>query len=207
MVAVDVARQRVVAHDPAAAARARCPRTSSSRPDGTHVLRRRHGARRRLGDRRAAPSASRLHPTGAGAHGLYPSRDARRLYVTNRGAGTISVISFAHPQGRRDVAHPGRQPRHGRRLGRRQGAVALRALPTRRSTRSTRATGRLLARIPVGQRAARPVRLAAAGPLLARAHRHPALAARLHSCETTLRRAASPRAPRRCAARSPPSRC
>jgi YVTN family beta-propeller protein len=33
--------------------------------------------------------------TGAGAHGLYPSRNARDLYVSNRGAGTVSVISFA----------------------------------------------------------------------------------------------------------------
>jgi YVTN family beta-propeller protein len=33
--------------------------------------------------------------TGAGAHGLYPSRDARYLYVTNRDAGTVSVIDFA----------------------------------------------------------------------------------------------------------------
>ncbi len=33
--------------------------------------------------------------TGAGAHGLYPSRDARFLYVTNRGEGSVSVISFA----------------------------------------------------------------------------------------------------------------
>jgi DNA-binding beta-propeller fold protein YncE len=33
--------------------------------------------------------------TGAGAHGLYPSRDATHLYVSNRSAGTISVISFA----------------------------------------------------------------------------------------------------------------
>ena len=33
--------------------------------------------------------------TGAGAHGLYPSRDASKLYVTNRSAGTISVIDFA----------------------------------------------------------------------------------------------------------------
>jgi YVTN family beta-propeller protein len=33
--------------------------------------------------------------TGAGAHGLYPSRDARELYVSNRGEGSISVISFA----------------------------------------------------------------------------------------------------------------
>src|SRR5438067_9821886 len=32
--------------------------------------------------------------TGRGAHGLYPSRDARYLYVTNRGEGSISLISF-----------------------------------------------------------------------------------------------------------------
>src|SRR5262249_50301115 len=32
--------------------------------------------------------------TGAGAHGLYPSRDARLLYVSNRGEGSISLISF-----------------------------------------------------------------------------------------------------------------
>jgi DNA-binding beta-propeller fold protein YncE len=36
----------------------------------------------------------RLQPTGRGAHGLYPSRDARRLFVSNRGEGTISVLSF-----------------------------------------------------------------------------------------------------------------
>jgi DNA-binding beta-propeller fold protein YncE len=33
--------------------------------------------------------------TGADAHGLYPSRDAKYLYVTNRRAGTVSVVSFA----------------------------------------------------------------------------------------------------------------
>ena len=32
--------------------------------------------------------------TGAGAHGLYASRDSRRLYVSNRGEGSVSVISF-----------------------------------------------------------------------------------------------------------------
>jgi YVTN family beta-propeller protein len=32
--------------------------------------------------------------TGTGVHGLYPSRDARYLYATNRGEGSISVISF-----------------------------------------------------------------------------------------------------------------
>jgi DNA-binding beta-propeller fold protein YncE len=44
-------------------------------------------------------------PTGRGAHGLYPSRDGKKLYVTNRGThmgdtkahgpGMISVIDFA----------------------------------------------------------------------------------------------------------------
>jgi DNA-binding beta-propeller fold protein YncE len=32
--------------------------------------------------------------TGRGVHGLYPSRDARFLYATNRGEGSISVIDF-----------------------------------------------------------------------------------------------------------------
>ncbi|HWB22697.1 MAG TPA: YncE family protein [Gaiellaceae bacterium] len=34
-----------------------------------------------------------LH-TGAGAHGLYPSRDSKLLYVSNRSEGSISVVSF-----------------------------------------------------------------------------------------------------------------
>jgi YVTN family beta-propeller protein len=34
-------------------------------------------------------------PTGAGAHGIYPSRDANRIYVSNRDEGTISVIDAA----------------------------------------------------------------------------------------------------------------
>jgi DNA-binding beta-propeller fold protein YncE len=33
--------------------------------------------------------------TGAGAHGLYPSRNDANLYVSNRAAGSISVVSFA----------------------------------------------------------------------------------------------------------------
>jgi YVTN family beta-propeller protein len=32
--------------------------------------------------------------TGAGVHGLYPSRDGKLLYATNRGEGSISVIDF-----------------------------------------------------------------------------------------------------------------
>jgi DNA-binding beta-propeller fold protein YncE len=36
-----------------------------------------------------------LTRTGAGAHGLYVSRDSRVLYVGNRAEGSISVISLA----------------------------------------------------------------------------------------------------------------
>ncbi len=36
--------------------------------------------------------------TGRGAHGLYASRDSKKLYVSNRGEGSISVISFRKRQ-------------------------------------------------------------------------------------------------------------
>ena len=87
--------------------------------------------------------------TGAGAHGLYPSRDGRYLYASNRNAGTVSVISFrSHrvvrtwriPHGTPDM---GGVSANGRVLwlsGRYSSEVY--AIDTR--------TGRLLARIPVG---------------------------------------------------------
>ena len=34
-------------------------------------------------------------PTGAGAHGLYVSRDSKSLYISNRGEGSVSVLDFA----------------------------------------------------------------------------------------------------------------
>lgn len=34
-------------------------------------------------------------PTGKGCHGLYPSRDTKQLYITNRGEGTVSILDFA----------------------------------------------------------------------------------------------------------------
>lgn len=34
-------------------------------------------------------------PTGKGAHGLYPSRDGTRLFITNRAEGSVSVLNFA----------------------------------------------------------------------------------------------------------------
>jgi YVTN family beta-propeller protein len=93
----------------------------------------------------------RFEHTGAGAHGLYPSRDSRLLYVSDRGAGAITVLSF---RTRRPVktwrlpagASPdmGGVSADGRVLwlsGRYDAEVY--AISTR--------TGRLLHRIPVGQ--------------------------------------------------------
>ncbi|HEY2282746.1 MAG TPA: beta-propeller fold lactonase family protein, partial [Solirubrobacteraceae bacterium] len=43
----------------------------------------------------ATMSKVELIHTGLGAHGLYPSRDAQALYVSNRMEGSITVLSFA----------------------------------------------------------------------------------------------------------------
>jgi YVTN family beta-propeller protein len=51
--------------------------------------------------------------TGAGAHGLYPSRDATDLYVSNRLAGTVSVLSFATRKVVRTWSIPGGSPDMG----------------------------------------------------------------------------------------------
>ncbi len=88
--------------------------------------------------------------TGRGAHGLYVSRNARLLYVTNRLDGSISVVSF---RTKREVAKwripgggspdMGNVSADGRVLwlsGRYDGVVY--AISTK--------SGRLLARIPVG---------------------------------------------------------
>ncbi len=93
----------------------------------------------------------RLQPTGRGAHGLYPNRSSRVLYVTNRGEGTISLISFRTRRPFRKWRLPGHASpdmgglsADGRVLwlsGRYDAEVY--AISTR--------TGRLLHRIPVGQ--------------------------------------------------------
>ncbi len=78
-------------------------------------------------------------------------------------------------EGRCKVADPRRRkPRHGRRLGRRKGALAERPLQRRRVCDLDRE--RQAAREdPGGERPARTLRLAAARPLLARTHRDPSL--------------------------------
>ena len=90
-------------------------------------------------------------PTGRGVHGLYPSRDARYLYATNRGEGSISVISFRT----RKVVKTWRIPGGG---SPDMGGVSADGKTLWLSGRynaevyalSTR-TGSLLARIPVGR--------------------------------------------------------
>jgi DNA-binding beta-propeller fold protein YncE len=91
----------------------------------------------------------RLQPTGAGAHGLYPSRDARFLYVSNREAGTVSVLSFRTrkivatwriPDGTPDMGGVSSDGKVLWLSGRYRGEVY--AISTR--------TGKLFARIPVG---------------------------------------------------------
>ena len=88
--------------------------------------------------------------TGAGAHGLYPSRDDRFLYVSDRSEGAVSVVSFATRRVVKTWRIPGGSPdmgnvsASGRVLwlsGRYDASVY--AIDTR--------TGRLLARIPVGE--------------------------------------------------------
>ncbi|WP_255952057.1 YVTN family beta-propeller repeat protein [Streptomyces odontomachi] len=58
------------------------------------------------GDRFGQPA---LLTTGRGAHGLYVSRDAREMYISNRGEGTISVFDF----GRRELTRKWRLPGGG----------------------------------------------------------------------------------------------
>jgi DNA-binding beta-propeller fold protein YncE len=50
----------------------------------------------------------RFQPTGRGAHGLYPSRDGRTLFVSNRDEGTVSLVSFATGRPSRTWRIPGR---------------------------------------------------------------------------------------------------
>lgn len=52
-------------------------------------------------------------PTGAGAHGLYPSRDTRLMYVSNRAEGSVSVVDFATRRVVRKWRIPGGSPDMG----------------------------------------------------------------------------------------------
>jgi YVTN family beta-propeller protein len=87
--------------------------------------------------------------TGAGAHGLYPSRDGRFLYVSDRSEGAVSVISFKTRKVVKTWPIPGGSPDMGNVsadgrvlwLSGRYDDQAY-AIDTR--------TGKVLARVPVG---------------------------------------------------------
>ena len=55
----------------------------------------------------------RFLPTGAGAHGLYVSRDSKDLYITNRKGASVSVLSFATRSVRTVWRIPGSSPDMG----------------------------------------------------------------------------------------------
>jgi YVTN family beta-propeller protein len=151
MIKVDVARERVVGVLDLPDGRSGMPQDVKLSPDGKvfyvadlHA----NGLWEIDGERLKVIGFLR---TGRGVHGLYPSRNGKYLYATNRSEGSISVISFRK---RRVVAKwwipgggspdMGGVSANGKVLwlsGRYNGVVY--ALSTR--------SGRLLARIPVGQ--------------------------------------------------------
>jgi DNA-binding beta-propeller fold protein YncE len=89
-------------------------------------------------------------PTGRGAHGLYPSRDSKLLYCSNRDEGTISVISFAERKVVQKWSIPGGSPDMGNVSA--DGKVLwLSGRYTREVYAIDTGDGRLLARIPVGK--------------------------------------------------------
>jgi YVTN family beta-propeller protein len=125
--------------------------------------------------------------TGVGTHGLYPSRDATKLYVANRGshsvigrkhgAGSVSVIDFAARKVEATWPIPGGgSPDMGNVTADGKQIWLVGTLGQCR-LRDRHVGGRDEDN-PGGHRAARPDGLAATGPLLARAHREHALAPR-----------------------------
>ena len=88
--------------------------------------------------------------TGRGAHGLYVSRDARYLYVTNRGAGTISLISFRTRRVVRTWHIPGGGSPDMGNVSADGKVLWLTGRWSREVYAISTSDGRLLARIPVG---------------------------------------------------------
>jgi YVTN family beta-propeller protein len=147
MIYVDVRAQQVVKQLPLTANSA--PQDVKLSPDGKvyYVADMQHGGVHLIDA--ATQTVIRFLPTGRGAHGLYPSRDAKTLYITNRTGQSISLLDFATRKLVGRWAIPGGTPdmggldASGRVLwlsGRYSAEVY--AIDTR--------TGKLIARIPVG---------------------------------------------------------
>ncbi|HWY18228.1 MAG TPA: hypothetical protein VNY27_05900 [Solirubrobacteraceae bacterium] len=98
----------------------------------------------------AAMSKVELIHTGLGAHGLYPSRDAKALYVSNRMEGSITVLSFATHRPIATWRVPGGSPDMGGVSA--DGSVLwLSGRYNAEVYAISTASGRLLARINVGE--------------------------------------------------------
>jgi YVTN family beta-propeller protein len=148
LVYVDMVNQRLVKEVPLPESSA--PQDVKLSPDGKvfYVADMQHGGVHLIDA--DSLTVLRFLATGRGAHGLYPSRDAKTLYITNRTGQSVSLLDFATRRlvGRWSI--PGGTPdmggldASGRVLwlsGRYSSEVY--AIDTR--------TGRLLARIPVGR--------------------------------------------------------
>ena len=94
LVKVDVARERVVGVVSLPDGRAGMPQDVRVSPDGKvfYVADLAAGGVWKVDGRRLKVTG--FVATGKGAHGLYPSRDGKLLYVSNRGEGSVSVLSF-----------------------------------------------------------------------------------------------------------------
>ncbi|WP_098958305.1 YncE family protein [Pseudonocardia sp. N23] len=97
----------------------------------------------------AATKVIREIPTGAGAHGLYLSRDATRLFVTNRLAGSVSVLDAYTGAVEATWPIPGGSPDMGN-VTADGSQLWLSGRYTHEVYVLSTADGRLLARIPVG---------------------------------------------------------
>jgi YVTN family beta-propeller protein len=94
LIKVDVARERVVGLLTLPDGASGMPQDVKVSPDGKifYVADMMAGGLWKVDGRRFRVTG--FLRTGAGTHGLYPSRNAKFLYATNRGEGSISVISF-----------------------------------------------------------------------------------------------------------------
>jgi YVTN family beta-propeller protein len=93
MVYVDMQNQRLVKEVALPASSA--PQDVKISPDGKtyYVADMQHGGVYLIDA--ASLAVIRFLPTGRGAHGLYPSRDSKTLYITNRTGQSISLLDFA----------------------------------------------------------------------------------------------------------------
>ncbi len=150
MVEVDVRRERVVRTVDLPDGRAGMPQDVKVSPDGRlfYVADMRAGGVWEIGA--YSDRVLRFLATGAGAHGLYPSRNGKLLYVTNRSDGSVSVISFQSRRQVRKLRLPGSASPDMGGVSADGKVLWLSGRYNAEVYAISTGTGRLLARIPVG---------------------------------------------------------